>query len=102
MLVLSRQRDESIVVGDDRTVMAQLSPLEEQKLRECQDAGLTDLFKRLLQTLGQPTECCVVDIRGDKVRLGINAPRNVPLNRREVYVAKKRDAERAFQQAKAS
>lgn len=27
----------------------------------------------------------VVDIRGDKVRLGINAPQSVPVHRQEVY-----------------
>ncbi len=32
----------------------------------------------------------VVDIRGDKVRLGIEAPRDVPVHRREVYDAIKR------------
>ena len=29
----------------------------------------------------------VVDIRGDKVRLGIEAPKDVPVHRREVYDA---------------
>lgn len=29
----------------------------------------------------------VVDIRGDKVRLGIEAPRDIPVHRREVYEA---------------
>ena len=29
----------------------------------------------------------VVDVRGDKVRLGIEAPRDVPVHRREVYDA---------------
>ncbi|GIX03930.1 MAG: carbon storage regulator [Planctomycetaceae bacterium] len=29
----------------------------------------------------------VVEIRGDKVRLGIEAPREVPIHRREVYEA---------------
>lgn len=28
---------------------------------------------------------CVVDIRGDKVRLGIDAPNTVPVHREEVY-----------------
>ena len=32
----------------------------------------------------------VVDIRGDKVRLGIEAPKDVPVHRREVYDAIKR------------
>lgn len=50
MLVLSRQRDETIMIGDD-------------------------------------TEITVVDIRGDKVRLGITAPRSVQVHRKEVYEA---------------
>jgi len=54
MLVLSRQRDETIMIGDE-------------------------------------IEITVVDIRGDKVRLGINAPRNVQVHRKEVYEAIKRE-----------
>ena len=50
MLVLSRQRDESIMIGDNVVVT-------------------------------------VVDIRGDKVRLGIQAPHEIPVHRREVYEA---------------
>lgn len=54
MLVLSRKRDESIVIAGNITIT-------------------------------------VVDIRGDKVRLGIVAPSEVPVHRREVYDAIKRD-----------
>ncbi len=54
MLVLSRQRDESIMIGDSIVVT-------------------------------------IVDIRGDKVRLGINAPSEVPVHRREVYEAIQRE-----------
>jgi len=54
MLVLSRQRDESIMIGDHIKVT-------------------------------------VVDIRGDKVRLGIEAPNNIAVHREEVYVAIQRD-----------
>ena len=32
----------------------------------------------------------VVEIRGDKVRLGVEAPKEVPVHRREVYEAIKR------------
>ncbi len=56
MLVLSRQRDETIMIGDD-------------------------------------IEITVVDIRGEKVRLGINAPPHVPVHRKEVYEAIKREME---------
>ncbi len=54
MLVLSRQRDESIVIGDDVIVT-------------------------------------IVDIRGDKVRLGVNAPGEIPVHRQEVYDAIRRE-----------
>jgi carbon storage regulator len=37
----------------------------------------------------------IVDIRGDKVRLGINAPTDIPVHRREVYEAIKRENEKA-------
>lgn len=50
MLVLSRRRDETIMIGDE-------------------------------------VEITVVDIRGDTVRLGINAPRNVSVHRKEIYDA---------------
>ena len=58
MLVLSRQRDESIMIGDNIVVT-------------------------------------IVDIRGDKVRLGINAPAEVPVHRQEVYEAIQRENIRA-------
>jgi len=58
MLVLSRQRDETIMIGDD-------------------------------------VEITVVDIRGDKVRLGINAPRHIQVHRKEVYEAIKRENQQA-------
>jgi carbon storage regulator len=58
MLVLSRHRDESIMIGDDVVVT-------------------------------------IVDIRGDKVRLGINAPQDVPVHRQEVYEAIRRENEKA-------
>jgi carbon storage regulator len=58
MLVLSRHRDESIMIGDDVVVT-------------------------------------IVDIRGDKVRLGIAAPQDIPVHRQEVYEAIKRENARA-------
>jgi len=50
MLVLSRKKNESIVINNDITIT-------------------------------------VVEIRGDKVRLGIVAPKEVPVHRQEVYEA---------------
>jgi carbon storage regulator len=39
----------------------------------------------------------IVDIRGDKVRLGINAPSEIPVHRQEVYEAIQRENLRAAQ-----
>ena len=58
MLVLSRKKNESIVISDDIVVT-------------------------------------VVEIRGDKVRLGIKAPRDIPVHRREVLDAILREQELA-------
>lgn len=58
MLVLSRQRDQSIIIGDNIIIT-------------------------------------VVDIRGDKVRLGIQAPTEIPVHRQEVYEAIQRENLRA-------
>ena len=60
MLVLSRHRDESIMIGDNVVVT-------------------------------------IVDIRGDKVRLGIDAPQDIPVHRQEVYDAIQRENKKASQ-----
>ena len=54
MLVLSRQRDESIIISNNIVIT-------------------------------------VVEIRGDKVRLGIDAPTEIPVHRQEVYEAIQRE-----------
>jgi len=54
MLVLSRKRNESIIIGDNIIIT-------------------------------------VVDIRDDKIRLGIEAPKEISVHRREVYDAIKRN-----------
>jgi carbon storage regulator len=45
--------------------------------------------------LGNDITITVLDIRGDTVRLGIDAPRNVPVHRLEVYT----EIERANREA---
>ena len=55
MLVLSRQRDETIMIGDN-------------------------------------IEITIVDIRGEKVRLGISAPSDIAVHRKEVYEAMLRES----------
>ena len=56
MLVLTRKRNESIIIGDS-------------------------------------IKLTVTEIRGDKVRLGIEAPKEIPVHRQEVYEAIQRDRE---------
>lgn len=41
--------------------------------------------------IGDNIEITIVDIRGDKVRLGITAPATIPVHRKEVYDAIKRE-----------
>ncbi|MBA4019145.1 MAG: carbon storage regulator [Pirellula sp.] len=55
MLVLSRKKNESIIINDD-------------------------------------IEIAIVEIRGDKVRLGVEAPKEVPVHRKEVWLAIEREA----------
>lgn len=47
--------------------------------------------------IGDDVQVTVVDIRGDKVRLGINAPRTVSVHRKEVYDAIRKENESAAQ-----
>jgi carbon storage regulator len=56
MLVLSRQSDETIIIGDNIRVT-------------------------------------IVEVRGDKVRIGIDAPRDVTVHRQEIYDAIRREAD---------
>jgi carbon storage regulator len=60
MLVLSRKKNESIIINDDITIV-------------------------------------VVEIRGDKVRLGVEAPKEIPVHRNEVYEAIRRNQEEGEQ-----
>lgn len=43
--------------------------------------------------IGEEIEVSVLEVSGGKVRLGIEAPRSVPVFRKEVYVAKERRVE---------
>ena len=62
MLVLSRKKNESIVIDNDITIV-------------------------------------VVEIRGDKVRLGVEAPKEIPVHRQEVFEAIKRNQQNGQEDA---
>lgn len=62
MLVLSRKKNESIVINDNISIV-------------------------------------VVEIRGDKVRLGVEAPKEIPVHRREVYDAIRRAVDKSNTQS---
>jgi carbon storage regulator len=47
--------------------------------------------------IGDDVVVTIVDIRGDKVRLGIDAPQDIPVHRREVYEAIQRENRKAAQ-----
>jgi carbon storage regulator len=49
--------------------------------------------------IGDDIEVTVVDIRGDKVRLGINTPKSISVHRKEVYEAIQRENRQAAAQA---
>jgi carbon storage regulator len=44
--------------------------------------------------IGDDISVCVVDIRGDKVRIGVQAPTVIPVHRQEVYDAIQREIKR--------
>ncbi len=58
MLVLTRKKEQSIIIGDN-------------------------------------IEITIVDIQGDQVRIGINAPKNITIYRKEVYMEIQEENRRA-------
>lgn len=50
--------------------------------------------------IGDDVEITIVDVRGDKVRLGINAPRNVEVHRKEIYLLIQKEKAQQQQQNK--
>ena len=55
------------------------------------------LTRKLYETIviGDEVRITVVDIRGDQVRLSITAPRSVPVHRKEIYEAIRRESRAA-------
>lgn len=43
--------------------------------------------------IGDDVRVCVCEIRGDVVRIGIEAPRHVEINRQEIWIRKQRQKE---------
>ena len=50
--------------------------------------------------IGDDVEITIVDVRGDKVRLGITAPKSIPVHRKEVYNAIQQEKKDAAQKQK--
>ncbi len=48
--------------------------------------------------IGDDVEVIIVDVRGDKVRLGITAPKTISVHRKEVYEAIQREKAEGKQQ----
>lgn len=61
MLVLSRKKDETLIIGDGDYLI----------------------------------KVTIVDIRGDKCRIGIEAPKDIPVHRLEVWEAIQREARKS-------
>jgi carbon storage regulator len=51
--------------------------------------------------IGDEVEIIIVDVRGDKVRLGITAPKHIPVHRREIYDAIQREKKEGQEQPEA-
>ena len=43
--------------------------------------------------VGDDVEITIVDVRGDKVRLGISAPKSIRVHRKEIYLAIQKEKE---------
>lgn len=50
--------------------------------------------------IGHDIEIAIIDIQGDQVRLGINAPRNVTVHRKEIYEEIRRENQLATMKAR--
>ena len=50
--------------------------------------------------IGDDVEVTIVDVRGDKVRLGITAPKHISVHRKEVYEAIQREKKAAAEKQK--
>lgn len=101
MLVLSRQRDEKIIIGgeDDGPVLVKISADERKALQNITDSRLAGLASRLLNARPLKILHATVDIRGDKVRHGFEAPIELPVHRKEVYDAVAREKKRGEKQS---
>jgi carbon storage regulator CsrA len=79
MLVLSRKKSETIVFN----LSALVAMLEEGRLEQVKEA------------MRKPIEVMVVDLRGDKARLGFKADKNIEVHREEIHLKIQKEKEGA-------
>lgn len=112
MLVLSRDQDEAIIIGDNIVLTVQEfrgakvrvhvsapkkipvyraelgSPTSKRRSNSRKNGSLIISRKKGEEIIiGRNIAIMVVNIRDEKVRFGISAPRDIPVHRKEVYDA---------------
>ena len=65
----------------------------QERAKKVLSVAVYNHYKRLNVQSGDDVEITIVDVRGDKVRLGINAPRSVSVHRKEIYLAIQKEKE---------
>lgn len=109
LLVLARMRDQSIEIGSHDTTLLALTEAEVAAIEVAaslvaefapgaeppHEATLVALVNRLKSVAMGPAEVIVVDIRGEKVRLGTLADKSIPVHRKEVAEQIRRESKAA-------
>ena len=79
MLVLSRQRNEEITID--------FKVISDNIFKLLRSGKTLNEVEEIVHGWNQTVGITVVDIRGDKVRLGFEADKSIPIHRQEVYDA---------------
>ena len=93
MLVLSRRKNESVIIDDDIILkligtefnLAIFEVRDSERLREFEKS--TDEYFNISKNI----KISIVEVQKDKVRIGIDAPKDIPIYREEIYDKIKRN-----------